>query len=129
MTLQELSNFIEKNKQLQRAKETIQALYALAYPTSSPKLNVPRSSDIQDKTGDLGIEIAELRDEISQLEQAIERVKPAVTMFVENIADSHMRLILRLRVLRGLSWSEVAAVVGGGNNVENVKKSYYRYFY
>lgn len=58
-------------------------------------------------------------DSLNQVNQ-IER-------FIVGIKDSHTRRIVRLRVLDGLSWNEVADAIGGGNTEDSVKKVYYRY--
>ncbi len=50
-----------------------------------------------------------------------------VTRFITAIPDEQLRVIFRLRFLRGLTWGEVAAVVGGRNTEEAVKSSAYRY--
>ena len=58
-------------------------------------------------------------DSLNQVNQ-IER-------FISGIRDSHTRRIVRLRVIDGMSWNEVADNVGGGNTEDSVKKVYYRY--
>lgn len=41
--------------------------------------------------------------------------------------DAHMRRILQLRYVQGLSWDEVAARIGGGNTEDSVRKAAGRY--
>lgn len=50
-----------------------------------------------------------------------------IERFISDIKDSHIRRIVRLRVVDGMSWNEVADNVGGGNTEDSVKKVYYRY--
>ena len=50
-----------------------------------------------------------------------------IERFIGSIKDSHTRRIVRLRVVDGMSWNEVADNVGGGNTEDSVKKTYYRY--
>ena len=49
-----------------------------------------------------------------------------VDAFIADINDSHMRRIIRLRFLDGLSWADVARMVGG-NTEDSVKKMFYRF--
>ena len=56
------------------------------------------------------------------------RASEAIIMpFIQGIDDDQTRMIFRLRFLRGLTWKEVAAVVGGRNSEESVKMVCYRY--
>ena len=50
-----------------------------------------------------------------------------IEAYIFGIEDSHMRRIASFRVIDGLSWSQVAVKIGGGNTDESVKKAFYRY--
>lgn len=50
-----------------------------------------------------------------------------IERFISGIRDSHVRRIVHLRVVDGLSWNEVADSIGGGNNENSVKQAYHRY--
>lgn len=50
-----------------------------------------------------------------------------IEKFVRSIEDSHIRNIVRLRVLEGKSWNEVADAMGGGNTDLSVKKAFHRF--
>ena len=49
-----------------------------------------------------------------------------VETFISNIKDSHIRRIVNLRVVEGLSWQKVADRIGG-NTEDSVKKTFYRF--
>lgn len=49
-----------------------------------------------------------------------------VEEFISNIKDSHIRRIVTLRIVDGLSWNEVADKIGG-NTEGSVKMAYQRY--
>ena len=57
----------------------------------------------------------------------MEREKALVTAYITQIPDDQTRMIFRLRFLRGLTWSEVAALIGGRNTESAVKNICYRY--
>lgn len=50
-----------------------------------------------------------------------------IEKFICGINDSFIRRIIDLRVMRGLSWNDVAAKMGYGNTEDSIKKAYYRY--
>lgn len=50
-----------------------------------------------------------------------------IEIFISQIEDSFMRRIINLRFIEKLSWGEVANRMGGANNEDNIKKSFYRF--
>ena len=50
-----------------------------------------------------------------------------IEKFIRTIQDSHIRNIVRLRVVEGKTWNEVADVIGGGNTEDSVKKAFHRF--
>ena len=50
-----------------------------------------------------------------------------VEEFIARIEDSHIRRIVRFRVVDGLTWKQVAHRMGGGNTEDGVKKAYQRF--
>lgn len=127
MTLQELSHHFKLRERLERDTELLQALQAAACPGAQVLTGMPHASGVRDKVGDLAVEIADMKERIRYLENEIEVEEQEVTRFIAAIPDEQLRVIFRLRFLRGLTWGEVAAVVGGRNTEEAVKSSAYRY--
>lgn len=50
-----------------------------------------------------------------------------IEKFVRAIPDSHIRNIVRLRVIDGKTWNEVADEMGGGNTDLSVKQAFHRF--
>ena len=50
-----------------------------------------------------------------------------VLEFIEGIEDAHIRRLISLRFLDGLSWTAVAMKVGGGNTSDSVRKTIERF--
>ena len=63
---------------------------------------------------------------LSELEMELLETLNEVEEFIASISDSHIRRIVNLRVIDGLSWNEVARKIGG-NTEDSVKKSFYRF--
>ena len=64
---------------------------------------------------------------LSGLEAEIMDTLNKVEEFLANVNDSHIRRIITLRVVDGLSWNEVADKIGGGNTEGSVKMAYQRF--
>ena len=127
MTLIELNRYFELVSNLARTKELLDNLRAAAYPASPTLTGMPHAPGVKDKVGDLAVEIADLETRTEYIQKEIEVQKSVVEEFVETIDDYYLRTIFRLRFKRGLSWKEVAIVVGGRNSEEGVKSACYRY--
>ena len=63
---------------------------------------------------------------LSELEMELLETLNDVEIFIASIKDSHIRRIVNLRVVDGLSWNEVARKIGG-NTEDSVKKAFYRF--
>lgn len=127
MTLQELSRHFKLRERLDRDLELLKSLEAAACPGAQALTGMPHAPGVRDKVGDLAVEIADLKERIRYLEAEIENEEREVARFISAIEDEQLRIIFRLRFIRGLTWGEVAAVVGGRNTEEAVKASAYRY--
>ena len=127
MTLQELNKHFELREKLAKAHEMLDALRAAACPGAQVLTGMPHATGVKDKVGDLAVEIADMGDRIEFLESEIKASEASILPFIKSIDDDQTRLIFRLRFIRGLTWKEVAAVVGGRNSEDSVKMVCYRY--
>lgn len=50
-----------------------------------------------------------------------------VEEYIESIADSRMRRIIRMRFLDKLTWNQVADNIGGGNTEDSVRMAFNRF--
>lgn len=127
MTLQELNRHFELRERLDKANEMLDALRAAACPGAQVLTGMPHSTGVKDKVGDLAVEIADMDTRIQFLEDEIKTGEETILPFIRSIEDDQTRLIFRLRFIRGLTWKEVAAVIGGRNSEDSVKMVCYRY--
>ena len=63
---------------------------------------------------------------LSELEMELLETLNDVEIFITSIKDSHIRRIVNLRVVDGLSWNEVARRIGG-NTEDSVRKAFERF--
>ena len=127
MTLEELTRCYQLRERLTRDEEILRSLREAAYPHSQNLDGMPHTPGVKDKVGDLAIEIADLETQMRQLNREIKRSERQVSRFLRTIPDEQIRLIFQLRFLRGLTWAEVASVIGGRNTEAGVKSACYRY--
>lgn len=64
---------------------------------------------------------------LSELELELLETLNKVESFISSINDSHIRRIVSLRVVDGLSWNKVALKMGGGNTEDSVRKAFDRF--
>lgn len=64
---------------------------------------------------------------LSELEMELLETLNDVEAFIASVKDSHMRRIISLRVVDGLSWNKVANKIGGGNTEGSVKMAFQRF--
>ena len=63
---------------------------------------------------------------LSELELEIIETLNEVESFIATVKDSHMRRIITLRVVDGLTWNQVADKIGG-NTEDSVRKAFERF--
>lgn len=63
---------------------------------------------------------------LSELELEIIETLNEVESFISTVKDSHMRRIITLRVVDGLTWNQVASKIGG-NTEDSVRKAFDRF--
>lgn len=88
------------------------------------------TKEYTDKKTELSIKrmlLKERKEMLEILELELLRQTNDVEKFIRSVKDSHIRLIIRLRVIEGMAWNEVADEMGGGNTEDSVKKTFYRY--
>ncbi len=127
MTLDELNQHLELVRTLKHAKRILQSLRDAAYPGAAKITGMPHTPGVNDKVGDLAVDIADIEVEISELEAEVKDSENSIFPWICNIDNVQTRFIFRLRFVRGLTWKEVASVIGSHNSEESVKMACYRY--
>lgn len=105
MTKQDLNRCLTLRRQLERSRELLASL----------------------ETASLTAEAADVKGTMSDLKAELQQSEAAVTDWISGIEDDTMRMIFRLRFLRGLEWKTVAALIGGKNTRSAVENRARRY--
>ena len=128
MTLEDLNQHLALREKLDKAQELLMSLRAAATPGAAKLTGMPHAPGVKDKVGDLAVEIADLTARIEYLTAEVEAQEPPIEAFVSGIEDDQTRMVFRLRFLRGLSWKEVAQILGQYTTEGSVKAACYRFF-
>ncbi len=127
MTIQELSRYYEIQTTLEKDREVYNNLLQRAGPASPKLTGMPHVSGVQDKVGDLAIELADMEDRIQCLEEQAQVERLKVEAYCRTIADARMYLIFRLRFVRCLTWAEIADKLGRYYTEAGVSRMVYSY--
>lgn len=125
MTRNELKQCYWLNREIEQLKKELQNLDGNEYKEIDYS-GMPHGSGISDSTGRLATQRAELHELISlKLKECI-IARTRIERYINDIHDSEMRMILRLRHINGLSWQQIAFSIGGYD--ESVpRKKYNKY--
>ena len=127
MTLRELSQHIRLREQLAQNEELLESLQSAALPGAQVMTGMPHASGVRDKVGDLAAEIADLDNRILELKDEIAESEAEIVEFICGIESARIRIILRLRFVRCLTWKQTADVMGIEAGEESVRKMCTRY--
>lgn len=128
MTRQELENHLELRRQLMECRDILQNLKRSVGPGTQALTGMPHTPGVKDKVGDLATEIAYMEGRVAGLQAEVDEQAKAVRQFIAGVQDDHLKIILSLRYIRGLTWTEVALVLGGRNTGSGVKSAVRRFF-
>lgn len=127
MTLKYLNMGFALRERLNRAYDMVESLKEAAVPGAQNLSGMPHAQGVSDKIGDLAVEIADMKSRISSMEDELEEYEDKVTEFADGVEDERVRLILRLRFVRGLTWEETADVIGiSSASAKNIAYRYIR---
>ena len=127
MTKQDLDCHLELLQMLAEDLELLASLEAAVGPKIQRLDGMPHAHGISDPVGNLAAEIADMRETVARRKAAVAKSEETIATYISTIEDSQTRMIFRLRFIRGMSWKEVAATIGGRNTEAGVKAVCYRY--
>ena len=127
MTKQDLDCHLELLQMLAEDLELLASLEAAAGPKIQRLDGMPHAHGISDPVGNLAAEIADMRETVARRKAAVAKSEETIATYISTIEDNQTRMIFRLRFIRGMSWKEVAATIGGRNTEAGVKAVCYRY--
>lgn len=128
MTRQDLEKHLKLRRQLMECRDILQNLKRSVGPGTQALTGMPHAPGVKDKVGDLATEITYMERRVAALQAKVDEQAQAVRQFIAGVQDDHLKIILSLRYIRGLTWIEVALVLGGRNTGSGVKSAVRRFF-
>ena len=127
MTKKELSQLYWLRREIEEDRRRLDELEAIAASPASPRYDgMPHAPGTGDGMARMAAEIAELKALIAAKQQQCIHERNRLERYISGISDSLTRQIFTLRFVKGLSWWQVAARVGG-NTADSVRKAVDRY--
>lgn len=127
ITKKELSQLYYLNKEIKQQQERLQELESIATSCTRKITGMPSGGEISDKLSKCVVEIADLKALLDlNLKKCFYELS-RLNRYIDSIEDSHIRMIMSLRYINGLSWRQVAFSIGGGNTEDSVRKMHDRY--
>lgn len=127
MTIRELSQLYYLNREIAMDKKRLAELEVKALPGSPVIDGLPHGSGTSDRVARYAVEIADLRGIIEAKHQQCLYERNRLERYIASIEDSVTRQIFTYRFVNGLSWTQVAACIGGDNTADGVRKVCTRY--
>ena len=127
MTREQIKEHFALRREMALSQETLKSLCDAASPGAQVLTGMPHAPGVTDKTGDLAAEIADMESEIEGMEKALAAEEPEIEAFIREIRNSRTRMIFRLRLLRGMTWKEVASVLGKWNTAKSCQDAFWSY--
>lgn len=127
MTIEDLQELFYLDKLIDFENERLENLRAkldLHSPTIS---DMPKASGARDKIGDIMPEIVDKTRELEIDIQDLEERRQRLQEFIRVIPNIRIRIIMSRRFIDQMTWTEVAAKIGGRETEDTVKKAVYRY--
>lgn len=128
MTLKDLSQLYYLNREIEMDQRRLEELRARSESPGSPRFDgMPHSKSTVSKVERYAEEIADLEAIIAAKQQQCIHERNRLERYINDIDDSRLRMIFKLRFVNGLQWPQVAAHIGGNNTAKSVSKACYRY--
>lgn len=126
MTLKQLSKYYKLKTKLAKYEEALECLRSASEAAATPKLTaMPKSMGVSNKTARFVAQITYLEDGIKKIRRDMAHEFAVVSAYIDAIEDAFVKTIFSLRFIEGLSWGDIAELLGADD--DSVKRACYRY--
>ena len=128
MTRQEAYQIYYLNKEIKTLQDRLDRMRNSGL--RSPKLDgMPRSSGgISKPVENQAVREADLEKRIERLLKRIQKQRRKIFMYIDNVEDPLLRMIIIFRCVDLCTWEEVAGNIGGPVTADSARKSFNRHF-
>ena len=127
MTAEELKDFRKLRFTIRYWEEQLKEEKKKSYMKSPQLTGLPGSGELSDPTAQRALAEEKI---ISRIERLVEQQKQEaekIMEWIQSIDDPMIQVIMHARYIRGMSWTAVSMVIGGGNTPENIRQVHWRY--
>ena len=125
VTLKELSQLYNLNREIKIYEQRIKELENLAEGTTQNITGMPAAGNVNDKVGQIATDIAYYKSQIELNKQKCWNELNRLNTYIQGIDDSLTRQIFTLRFINGFTWEQVASDIGSSEYA--IKQICYRY--
>ena len=127
MTIEDLRELFYLDKLIDYENEQLDNLRAKLDLHSPAISDMPKASGAKDKIGEVVPEIVDKTRQIEMDVRDLEERRNRLQEFIRVLPNIRIRIIMSLRFIDQLPWTEVAEKIGGRETEDTVKKACYRY--
>lgn len=129
MTNKELSQLYYLNREIELDEKRLRELEAESTSITCNMSGMPSGGGASSKVEKIVAEIVDLKAIIAAKQIQCIHERQRLERYIADVPDSLVRMVLTLRYISGLPWSQVAFSIGGNNTEESVKKICYRHLH
>ncbi len=127
MTKKELSQLYYLKKEIKEQQRRLEELETIATSCTAKITGLPHGTGINDKIGNYAAQIADLKGLLDlNLKKCFYELN-RLDRYIQSVDDSEMRIILTLRYSQGLSWQQIAEIMGTLGDGSTERKKHNRF--
>ena len=127
MTKKELSQLYYLKKEIKEQQRRLEELETAAMSCTTKITGLPHGTGINDKIGNYAVQIADLKSLLDlNLKKCFYELN-RLDGYIQSVEDSEMRIILTLRYSQGLSWQQIAEIMGNLGDGTTERKKHNRF--
>ena len=126
MTKKELSQLYWLNREIEEQQRRLEELEGIATSSTANITGMPKGNGVSDKVASCVAEIIDLKGLIDLNIKKCFYELNRLNRYIDTIDDSQVRMILSLRYINGLNWTQIAASIGG-NTSDSVRMIHNRF--
>ena len=127
MTKKELSQLYYLKKEIKEQQRRLEELETIATSCTAKITGFPHGTGINDKIGNYAAQIVDLKGLLDlNLKKCFYELN-RLDRYIQSVDDSEMRIILTLRYSQGLSWQQIAELMGTLGDGSTERKKHNRF--
>lgn len=128
MTIEELKQYQHLQGEVRFWQKELEKTMQKSYVKTPQLTGLPGSKTLPDPTAQRAIEEGEILQTIRMMQRRSARMLREIAAFIKEVEDPLVRAIIYGRYIKGMTWNQLAATIGGKNTPDSLRKMHNRYF-